>query len=54
MIAYPIARRVRAQVIREEAKAVCKFGPVNWKTFWSPVSEVVKPTTPARSEKIMK
>lgn len=49
---YPMASRVSAQVIREEAAAAFKLGRSHCKTLWSPAREVPMPTTPARREKM--
>ncbi|KAK9288283.1 hypothetical protein L1049_016734 [Liquidambar formosana] len=49
-----MASKVSDQVVRDEAAAAFKLERFHWITLWIPVSEVVKPTTPARSEKMMK
>lgn len=51
---YPMASRVSAQVVREEAAAVCKLRASHWAILLSPVAEVAMPTTPAMSEKTTK
>ncbi|CAK7332965.1 unnamed protein product [Dovyalis caffra] len=50
----PKARRVSDNDAREDMYAACKFGEFQWKTLLSPVIEEVKPTTPARRERMMK
>lgn len=51
---YPIARRVRKNVTREEAAAMWNDAAVPRATSWMPVAEVVIPTTPTRRVNRMK
>lgn len=52
--ANPMDRRVSDNDAREDAYAACKFGAFQRETLCSPVIEEVKPTTPARRERMMK
>lgn len=53
-VIYPIASKVSSQVVREEKAAAYKFGAFHCITLWIPVSEEMKPTTPAISENMMR
>lgn len=49
-----MARIVRDREAREEKAAVCKLERFQRNTLWSPVNEVVNPTTPAKRDRITK
>jgi len=49
-----MASRVSAHVVNEDMAAAFKLGAFHWNILFNPVTDVVKPTTPAIRVKIMK